>query len=65
MNCSFYRQAAGNSTVKNMMNTFTKQMGYPVVTITKSSKPNTYLATQDRFLYYRDPKANYSSSPYG
>ncbi|KAM7449822.1 hypothetical protein ABFA07_002475 [Porites harrisoni] len=58
-------KAAGKSTVKNMMDTFTKQMGYPVVTITKSNKPNTFLATQDRFLYYRDPKANYSSSPYG
>lgn len=65
MNCSFYRQAAGKLTVKNMMDTFTKQMGYPVVTITKSNKSNTYLATQDRFLYYRDPKANYISSPYG
>lgn len=50
--------------VGNIMNTFTLQMGYPVVTIAASSKPNTYEATQDRFLYYKDPSANDSSSPY-
>ena len=50
--------------VGNIMNTFTLQMGYPVVTIATSSKPNTYEATQDRFLYYKDPSANDSSSPY-
>ena len=46
------------------MNTFTLQMGYPVVTIAESSKPNSYEATQDRFLYYKDPSANLSASPF-
>jgi len=57
--------AAGKRTnVRDIMNTFTLQMGYPVVTIAASGKPNTYEATQDRFLYYKDPSANYSTSPY-
>ena len=60
-------QAAGKDfDIGKMMNTFTLQMGYPVVSITKSSsKPGTYQAKQDRFLYYKDPTANYSTSPYG
>lgn len=58
-------KAAGKTMdVGKIMNTFTLQMGYPVVTITATETPNTYQATQDRFLYYKDPKANYSSSQY-
>lgn len=58
-------KAAGKKMdVGKIMNTFTLQMGYPVVTITATETPNTYQATQDRFLYYKDPKANYSSSQY-
>ncbi|KAK2565369.1 Glutamyl aminopeptidase [Acropora cervicornis] len=49
-------QAAGKTTnIRKMMNTFILQMGYPVVTVTKSSKPNTYVASQSRFLYYQPP----------
>ncbi|PFX22347.1 Thyrotropin-releasing hormone-degrading ectoenzyme [Stylophora pistillata] len=58
-------KAAGKTMdVGKLMNTFTLQMGYPVVTITSTDAPNTYQATQNRFLYYKDPKGNYSSSPY-
>lgn len=49
-------QAAGKTTdIRKMMNTFILQMGYPVVTVTKSSKSNTYVASQSRFLYYQPP----------
>ena len=60
-------QAAGKTTdIRKMMNTFILQMGYPVVTITKSSKLNTYVASQSRFLYYQPPTTRKRSveSPY-
>jgi len=58
-------KAAGKAQdIRKMMNTFTLQMGYPVVTITKSSKQDIYNAVQDRFLYLKDPNANYSGSPF-
>lgn len=49
--------------VAQMMDTFTIQMGYPILTVTVSG--NTYTLTQKRFL--KDPKANYdpSESKYG
>lgn len=61
-------QAAGKTTdIRKMMNTFILQMGYPVVTITKSiTKPDTYVASQSRFLYYQPPTKRKRSvqSPY-
>ncbi|XP_068743782.1 glutamyl aminopeptidase-like [Montipora capricornis] len=58
-------QVAGKTTdVRKIMNTFTLQMGYPVVTITKSDKrPDTYLASQARFLYYRQSMQKRTASP--
>lgn len=41
--------------VKNMMDTWTIQMGYPVVTV--SVGPGGYVLTQKRFL--KDPDATY------
>lgn len=37
------------------MDTWTKQMGYPLVTVTPTKEDNTYILTQKRFLI--DPKA--------
>jgi len=51
--------------VKHMMNTWTLQMGYPIVDI-RYSRDDTYIITQERFLYYTG--ANITSkykSPYG
>jgi aminopeptidase N len=45
-----------------MMDTWTKQMGYPVVTI--SSNGNTVTITQDRFLQYPLGNGTMASSPY-
>ena len=44
--------------VKQMMDTWTLQMGYPVLNITKKSG-NKYTVSQERFLY--DRKANVTS----
>lgn len=37
------------------MDTWTRQMGYPLLTITSGDKNNTYVITQKRFLI--DPEA--------
>ena len=39
--------------VKHMMDTWTLQMGYPVVEVRRSSG-DQYLVSQERFLYYTD-----------
>lgn len=44
--------------VKQLMDTWTLQMGYPVLTVTKKSG-NTYTVSQERFLY--DRNANLTS----
>lgn len=46
------------------MDTWTKQMGYPVLTIKTGDEPNTYVITQSRFL--SDSDAVYENdSPFG
>jgi len=55
--------AAKNVEIEEVMNTWTLQMGYPVVTVTKSG--NQISATQQRFLYHS--QGNFTeefSSPY-
>lgn len=44
--------------VAQMMDTFTIQMGYPILSVTLTG--NTYTLTQKRFL--KDPNATYDSS---
>lgn len=44
--------------VAQMMDTFTIQMGYPILTVTVSG--NTYTLTQKRFL--KDPNASFNAS---
>lgn len=46
-------QPGGCKSVKQMMDTWTLQMGYPVLTFTKKSG-NTYTVSQERFLYDRN-----------
>jgi aminopeptidase N len=41
------------------MDTWTRQMGYPVLNVIKSTKANTYVITQKRFLL--DPEAVYEN----
>ncbi|KAL0880742.1 hypothetical protein ABMA27_001954 [Loxostege sticticalis] len=43
--------------IKYVMDTWTKQMGYPLVTVTRGDTPNKYVLTQSRFLL--DPEAVY------
>ncbi|XP_028172981.1 glutamyl aminopeptidase-like isoform X2 [Ostrinia furnacalis] len=43
--------------INYVMDTWTKQMGYPLVTVSRGEKPNTYVLTQRRFLL--DPEAVY------
>ena len=38
-----------------MMNTWTRQMGFPVITITKATNGEGFLLTQEHFL--ADPEA--------
>ncbi|XP_040569866.1 aminopeptidase N isoform X2 [Lepeophtheirus salmonis] len=45
-------------TVKNIMDTWTLQMGYPVVTITRNYELNTLSLTQERFLLNTNGKSN-------
>lgn len=45
--------------VKQMMDTWTLQMGYPVLKITKKGAGNKYTVSQERFLY--DRKTNVTS----
>ncbi|XP_033329801.1 glutamyl aminopeptidase [Megalopta genalis] len=49
--------------VKAIMDTWTKQMGYPVVNVKKSD--NKYILTQKRFLADPDVRYNVSDSEYG
>ncbi|KAL7300763.1 hypothetical protein TKK_0006740 [Trichogramma kaykai] len=49
--------------VKNIMDTWTLQMGYPVV-FAKQSDKNTYILTQKRFLVGSDPKKTQSPFDY-
>ncbi|CAB0040966.1 unnamed protein product [Trichogramma brassicae] len=49
--------------VKNIMDTWTLQMGYPVV-FAKQSDQNTYILTQKRFLVGSDPKKTQSPFDY-
>lgn len=45
------------------MNTWTRQMGYPVLTVKPGDETNTYVITQSRFLL--DSEAVYENdSPY-
>jgi aminopeptidase N len=53
-----------NIEVKDVMDTWTLQMGYPVVTVSRHK--NIVNATQERFLF--NPRANLTeefTSPYG
>ncbi|KAJ8915223.1 hypothetical protein NQ315_015446 [Exocentrus adspersus] len=53
------QQVVGNSLdVAQMMNTFTVQMGYPILTVVING--NNYTLTQKRFL--KDPNATYDST---
>ena len=51
-----------NADVTSMMDTWTLQMGYPVVNVTKTKKRVT--ATQQRFLIYPEgmPSTEFNSS---
>ncbi|XP_049868546.1 glutamyl aminopeptidase-like isoform X2 [Pectinophora gossypiella] len=42
-----------------IVDTWTTQMGYPVLTVSKSDEPNKFIITQQRFLL--DPQAKYSN----
>ncbi|KAI5638874.1 peptidase family m1 domain-containing protein [Phthorimaea operculella] len=46
-----------------IMDTWTRQMGYPFLTVTKDDAPNTYVITQSRFLLDPDAKIP-SDSPF-
>ena len=48
-------------TVKDMMDTWTKQMGYPVITL--SSNGNTLTYKQERF-FTNPPSGDIADSPY-
>lgn len=53
------QEVVGNTLdVAQMMDTFTIQMGYPILSVTVSG--NTYTLTQKRFL--KDPNASYNTS---
>lgn len=58
------QDVVGNTlNVAEMMETFTVQMGYPILTVALSG--NTYTLTQKRFLKDPDAKYNTSDSKYG
>jgi len=65
--CVKYRteeDSSKNVEIKEVMDTWTLQMGYPVVTVRQTG--NQISATQQRFLY--NPQGNFTeefTSPYG
>lgn len=58
------QDAVGNKiNVTDIMNTWTRQKGFPVINIRKSG--NSYVLTQKRFLADPDAKSDPSESDYG
>lgn len=53
----------GKYDVDNIMDTWTRQMGFPVVTV-KHIKGNSYRLVQERFLLNPEDKYNPESSKY-
>lgn len=53
----------GKLKVKDIMDTWTRQGGYPVVNVKKSG--NKFILTQERFLDDQDAKSDPSQSEYG
>lgn len=49
--------------VTDIMDTWTRQEGYPVINVKKSG--NKFILTQKRFLDDQDAKSDTSKSPYG
>lgn len=40
--------------LRHIMDTWTRQMGYPVLTVKPGDEPNSYFVIQSRFLYDSD-----------
>ncbi|XP_037298110.1 glutamyl aminopeptidase isoform X3 [Manduca sexta] len=59
---SYFKKNNPNLNLTHIMNTWTRQMGYPVLSVRPADKPNTYEITQSRFLYDKDAKYTNDSS---
>ena len=67
---TFYSQVDGTTDVKYIMDTWTRQMGFPYVNLTFSKgqgrkKPTKVKATQARFLSVPGTKFDVNDSPFG
>nr|XP_012217531.1 PREDICTED: glutamyl aminopeptidase-like [Linepithema humile]XP_012217532.1 PREDICTED: glutamyl aminopeptidase-like [Linepithema humile] len=51
--------------ITSIMDTWTRQEGYPVISVNKSEDNSTYILTQKRFLADPDSKSDPSKSNYG
>ncbi|CAH2076272.1 unnamed protein product, partial [Iphiclides podalirius] len=51
----YFKNAYPELDLSYIMDTWTKQMGYPILNVVRSEEPNTYIITQSRFLL--DPDA--------
>lgn len=54
---------ADDMSVTNVMDTYTRQMGFPLITVNRSGDTLTF--TQSRYLSNVHSKYNVSDSPYG
>jgi len=60
-----FEQATGNRyRIGDVMDTWTRQMGFPVVTVRHVTE-NEYLLNQTRFLINPDDRYDPADSPYG
>ncbi|XP_059047382.1 glutamyl aminopeptidase-like [Achroia grisella] len=55
----YFKKDNPNLNITNIMDTWTRQMGYPVLTVSDGEDPNTYVIKQSRFLL--DPEAVYKN----
>nr|ASU92548.1 glutamine aminopeptidase-like protein 9 [Achaea janata] len=55
----YFKQLYPDLNITYVMDTWTRQMGYPVINVKLGDEPNSYFITQSRFLY--DPDAVYAN----
>lgn len=58
-------QTANNIDVRSLMNTWTKQMGFPIIKVTFDAEKKNITFTQRRFLLDAEAKYDKTTSPYG
>lgn len=62
---TFEAATGGTLDIQGVMDTWTRQMGFPVVTVSRVAGTNRYLLNQTRFLVNPDDTYDSRTSKYG